>query len=98
MRGRRPHDAGLHLRHSVLPPEDWHHQLRLGIQMGIGAIAYSVIMLTVFRQRVLHIYCIILGQNRAPELLADPLTERCILSIPSSSPQDYPKRNPYFRG
>jgi len=45
-------------------PEDWHHQLRLGIQMGIGAIAYSVIMLTVFRQRVLRIYCIIRPKSR----------------------------------
>ena len=30
------------------------------------------------------------GQNRVLELLADPLTGRGFLSIPSSSPQDYP--------
>jgi len=75
-------------------PEDWHHQLRLGTQVGIGAIAYSVIMLTVFRQRVLRIYCIILGQNRAPKLPAIPLMERGVHSIPTSTPLDSPNTPP----
>lgn len=55
-------------------PDDWHHPLRLGIQVGIGTVAYSSIMLTVFRPRVLGIYRTILGQNRASEPLTDPLT------------------------
>lgn len=54
--------------------ENWHHPLQLGIQVGIGAIAYSSSMPTVFRQRILVIYRTILGHNRAPEPLANPLT------------------------
>jgi FAD dependent oxidoreductase len=45
-----PH-AGLPRHHSVPPPERLAPPARAGIQMGIGVIDYSVIVLTVFLQR-----------------------------------------------
>ena len=75
-------------------PEEWQRLLQLRTQVRIGSIAYSSIMLTVFRQRVLAIYLMILGHNRAAEALADPLTRCAILligyTLPSPAPQNPP--------
>ena len=83
-----PH-AGLPRHHSVPPlPKDWHHPLRLGTQVGKRHHAHRV------SPTMLGIYGTILGQDRAPELPAGPLTERGIPSIPTSSPQSYPNAYP----
>ena len=68
--------------------KDWHHPLRLGTQVGKRHHAHRV------SPTMRGIYRTVLGQDRAPELPAGPLTERGIPSIPTSSPQSYPNAYP----